>query len=132
MRLDTLDDEFVGTLSSSASRGFIPALSAPSPNANLVIQSIALNSVPPNPSGVLSTPDVTISAQQSDPVTVVVSCLNVPLNTPVTVVVKPVNGPMVTASGVNKSGTVASSTATVSLHLPRGGGLMYATAALGN
>jgi hypothetical protein len=45
--------------------------------------------------------------------------------------VKPVNGSPVSAVGYN-AGTLASSTATVSLNMPRGGGLIYATAATGN
>ena len=35
------------------------------------------------------------------------------------------------AAGVNSAGTLASSTATVSLNLPRGGGLIYAQAVTG-
>jgi len=129
VRLDALDDEFVGTLYDSASRGFNPILVAPAQTASLAIQSIAGNAVPANPTGVLFTPDATISAQQNNPIPVVVSCVNLPLNTPITVVVKPVNGPMVLGSTLNNTGTQASSTATVSIVMPRGGGLVYATAA---
>jgi hypothetical protein len=129
VRLDVLDDEFVGTLNDSASRGFNPILVAPAQAATLAIQSIAGNAVPANPTGVVFTPDATISAQQNNPIPVVVSCVNLPLNTPITVVVKPVNGPTVTGSTANTTGTQAASTATVSMVMPRGGGLVYATAA---
>jgi len=132
VRLDGLDDEFVGTLNDSASRGFNPILVAPTASASLAIQSIAGNAVPANPKGVLYTPDATISAQQANPIQVVVGCVNLPLNTQITVVVKPVNGPMVLGSTLNNTGTQASSTATVSVNMPRGGGLVYATAATGN
>jgi hypothetical protein len=129
IRLDVLDDQFVGALYDSASRGFNPILVAPAQTVTLAIQSIAGNAVPANPTGVIFTPDATISAQQNNPIPVVVSCVNLPLNTPITVVVKPVNGPMVLGSTVNTTGTQASSTATVSMIMPRGGGLIYATAA---
>jgi hypothetical protein len=129
VRLDVLDDQFVGTLNDSATRGFNPILVAPAQTASLAIQSIAGNAVPANPTGVLFTPDTTISGQQTNPIPVVVRCVNLPLNTPITVVVKPVNGPMVLGSTLNNTGTQASSTATVSIVMPRGGGLVYATAA---
>ncbi len=129
VRLDVLDDQFVGTLSGSASRGFNPILVAPAnPNVSLTIQSLAGNVVPANPTGVLATPDVTIPAQQANPIPIVFHCANIPLNTPITVVVRPVNGPLVTATAMNATGTLDSSTGTVSLNLPRGGGAIYATA----
>jgi len=43
--------------------------------------------------------------------------------------VKPANGAAVSATGYNTTGTQASSTATISIVMPRGGGLIYATAA---
>jgi len=131
VRLDVLDDQFVGRLSGSATRGFNPILIAPAQSVTLAIQSIAGNAVPGNPTGVLATPDVTISGQQANPIPVVVSCATVPLNTPITVVVKPVNGAMVLGSGMNSTGTQASSTATVSVNMPRGGGIIYATTVIG-
>jgi hypothetical protein len=63
---------------------------------------------------------------------VVVSCANIPLNTPITVNVRSANGTTVTGVGYNSTGTLASSTATVSLTMPRGGGIIWATAAVGN
>jgi hypothetical protein len=133
VRLDALDDQFVGNLDESASRGSNPVLVAPAnQNVRLAIQSIGGNAVPSNPTGVLVTPDVAIPAQQATPIPVVVSCVNLPLNTLITVVVKPVYGPTTQVSAVNNTGTLASSTATVSIVIPRGGGLIYATAATGN
>jgi hypothetical protein len=41
-------------------------------------------------------------------------------------------GSSVSAVGNNNAGTLASSTATISINIPRGGGLIYATAAMGN
>ncbi len=82
-----------------------------------------------SPTGALSTPDAVLSAQQNNPIPVVVSCANLPLNTQITVSVKPANGAAVTATGYNTTGTLSSSTATISIVMPRGGGLIYATAA---
>jgi hypothetical protein len=81
---------------------------------------------------VLSTPDAVLSAQQNNPIPIVVSCANLPLNTLITVTVKPASGSSVSAVGYNTAGTLASSMATVSIVIPRGGGLIYATAATSN
>jgi hypothetical protein len=48
------------------------------------------------------------------------------------VTVKPANGSTVSAVGYNTTGTLASSTATVLMNMPRGGGIIYATATTGN
>lgn len=85
-----------------------------------------------NPTGQLVTPDAVVSAQQANPISIVVHCTNLPLNTQITVSVKPANGATVSAIGFNNTGTLASSTATVSINMPRGGGIIYATAATGN
>jgi hypothetical protein len=61
-----------------------------------------------------------------------VNCANLPLNTQITVSVKPANGAAVSVTGYNTTGTLASSMATISINIPRGGGLIYATAATGN
>jgi hypothetical protein len=73
-----------------------------------------------------------ISAQQANPVPVVVSCTNISLNTAITVSVRPASGATVTAVGHNSTGTQASSTATVLINVPRGGGIIWATAATSN
>jgi hypothetical protein len=41
--------------------------------------------------------------------------------------VRPANGLSVSAIGANSTGTIALSTATVALTMPRGGGRVYAT-----
>ena len=87
--------------------------------------------VPASPSGVLANPDVIIPAQQANPIPIVVRCTNIPLNTEISVVVHPANGPDVQAVGLNNAGTAASSTATLSLNMPRGGGIIYAKAVTG-
>ena len=116
----------------SSPQGFQPIIiPAPGQGVQLAIQSVAGNAVPTNPGGVLANPDVIISAQQTNPVPVVVKCTNVPLNSEITVVVHPANGPDVQAVGLNNSGNTASSTATVSLNMPRGGGIIYAKTVTG-
>ena len=79
----------------------------------------------------LANPDVIIPAQQNNPIPVVVNCGNIPLNTQITVQVQPANGSPVTAVGLNNAGTLASSTATILVNMPRGGGIIYATAVTG-
>ena len=104
----------------------------PGQGAQLTVTSVGGVPVSASPSGQLSTPDAVLSAQQNNPIPVVVHCSNIPLNTQITVSVKPANGAAVSATGLNTVGTSASSTATVLLIMPRGGGLIYATAAIGN
>jgi hypothetical protein len=88
--------------------------------------------VSPSPTGVLFTPDAVLSAQQNNPIQIVVNCSKLPLHSLITVIVKPANGPSVSATTFNDTGTESASTATVSLNIPRGGGLIYATAATSN
>ena len=94
-------------------------------------QSVGGVAVAANPNGVLANPDVIVPAQQTNPVSIVVSCTNVALNSEVTVVVQPANGAAVQAVGLNNAGTATASTATVSLNMPRGGGIIYAKAVTG-
>jgi hypothetical protein len=130
IRLDGLNIIFNGPTTGAKTSGFQPII-IPTTNqiANVVIQSIGGGVVSASPTGLLTTPDAVISAQQSNPVPVVVRCSNLPLNTLVTVTVKPANGAAVSAVGYNNTGTLSSSTATVSINMPRGGGIIYATAA---
>ncbi len=84
-----------------------------------------------NPAGQLTTPDVVIPANQQNPVSIVVRCTNIPLNSEVIVDVKPANGATLRAVGLNTAGTQASSTATVQVNMPRGGGTIQAKAVSG-
>ena len=88
-------------------------------------------SVSASPTGIVTTPDAVISAQQSNPIAIAVQCTAIPLGTQITVTVTPVNGPPISATGYNNTGTQASSTATVSITMPRGGGFISASAATG-
>lgn len=133
VRFDTYDNEFSGGISGTFSFGFQPVI-IPSAGQipQLTVTSVGGVPVSTPPTGALSTPDAILSAQQNNPVPVVVSCANLPLNTPITVSVKPANGSAVSATGINNTGTSSSSTATISIVIPRGGGLIYATAATTN
>src|SRR5581483_10021532 len=83
----------------------------------LSIVSIAGVPVTSPPTGILATPDAVVSAQQTNPIAIVVQCSNVPLGSQITVNVKPMSGSPVNAIG-NNTGTLESSTATVMLSIP--------------
>lgn len=131
VRFDTFQNSFGGFISGAFTSGFQPIiLPAAGQGIQLNIASVGGVQIP-SPSGVLKNPDVIISAQQANPIPIVVKCTNIPLNKEITVKVRPVIGPEVTAVGVNNTGTEAASTATISVNMPRGGGIIYATAVTG-
>jgi hypothetical protein len=127
VRIDAFQNSFGGTSNALTTQGFQPIIiPAAGQSIQLSIASIANAAVPTVPSGVLANPDIIIPALQSNPIPVVLSCTNVPLNSEITVIVHPANGTDVQAVGMNNAGTLAASTATVSLNMPRGGGIIYA------
>jgi len=133
VRFDAYQNDFAGGITGVFSQGsqfiIIPTAGQ---GAQLTVTSIGGVPVSPSPTGALSTPDAVLSAQQNNPITIVVRCSNVPLNTQITVSVKPANGAAVSATGLNSTGTLSSSTATILVNMPRGGGLIYATATTSN
>ena len=134
VRFDTIQNSFSGTINNGVfSQGsqfvLIPASGA---GAQLYIATVAGVPVSSTPSGVLITPDVFISALQTNPIPVQVQCASLPLNTPITVTVTPLSGTPVSVTVSNVTGSVASSTATALIHIPRGGGYVSAMATLGN
>jgi len=133
IRIDAYQSTFGGTFQGVVSQGFQPIiLPTTGVGAQLTISSIGGVAVSPSPSGILTVPDAVISAQQANPIPVVVNCANIPLNTAITISVRPASGASVTAVGHNTTGTQASSTATVLINIPRGGGIIWATAATGS
>ena len=130
IRFDTYENNFGGSVSGAFAQGsqFI-IIPTNGQAAQLTITSVGGVPVSASPSGQLATPDAVLSAQQNNPIAVVVHCSNIPLNTQITVSVKPANVAAVSATGLNSSGTLSSSSATVLINMPRGGGLIYATAA---
>ena len=132
VRFDAFQNNFGGSVSGTFTQGFQPIiLPASGQGIQLNITSVAGAAIPGSPTGVLANPDVIIPAQQNNPIPIVVSCSNIPLNTEITVVVHPANGADVQAVGINNAGTLAASTATISLNMPRGGGIIYAKAVTG-
>ena len=133
IRFDTYENDYGGQLNGSFTQGsqyiIIPAAGQ---LPQLTVTSVGGVAVSASPTGVLATPDALLSAQQNNPIPIVVSCVNLPLNSQITVSVKPANGAAVTATGSNNTGTLSSSTATVAITIPRGGGLIYATATTAN
>lgn len=130
IRFDTLQNSFGGSLGGGVfTSGYQPIIiPTAGQGIQLTVTSVGGVSVSASPTGILSTPDTVIAAQQANPISIVVQCTNVPLNTAISVTVKPANGSPVSAVGYNTTGTLASSTATVLINMPRGGGIMYATA----
>ena len=132
VRFDVQENNFGGSISGAFTQGFQPIIiPAIGQGIQLSIASVGGVAVPVSPSGVLVNPDVIITAQQVNPIPVVVNCTNIPLNSEITVKVQPANGAAVTAVGLNNAGTLAASTATVAVNMPRGGGIIYATAVTG-
>lgn len=133
VQFDTFENDFGDSINGVFTQGYqsiiIPVAGQ---GVQLSIASVAGAAVSATPNGQIVTPDAIISGQQANPIPIVVSCANLPLNTPVTVTVKPASGASVSVVGYNTTGTLASSTATVSLTMPRGGGIIYATAATSN
>lgn len=132
IRIDSADDTFSGATSGSITRGYQPIIIPPANQAvSLAITSIAGNAVSSSPGGSTTNPDVTIPSALSNPVNVVVTCTNLPLNTEVILEAKPAQGPVVTVIGFNVGATPASSTATIPINLPRGVGTIQAKAVSG-
>lgn len=127
IRFDALQQSYGGTYRGSLSQGFQPIiLPAAGQGTQLAIQSIGGFAVADNPNGVLANPDVVIPPQQQNPMNVVVGCSNLPLNTLITVVVRPAHGEEIVATGRNTNGSVAASTVSIPVAMPRGGGIIYA------
>ena len=133
VRIDAFQNNLGGQINGVFTQGFQPIIiPVAGQGVQLSIASVAGAAVSATPNGQLVTPDAIISGQQANPIPIVVNCANLPLNTLITVTVKPASGASVSAVGYNTIGTLASSTATVSLTMPRGGGIIYATAATSN
>jgi hypothetical protein len=98
----------------------------PSDFPTLRITSIGGIAVGPNPTGVASTPDVTFPTAPSGPVTVNLAASSVPAGTTVDVRASPLVGAATTATSTALTGTLQNSTATASLTIPPGAGVITA------
>jgi hypothetical protein len=133
IRIEGLADTFTGSTYGMTTRGFTGIIFLPTnQQPRLAISSVAGQPVSSNPTGSVATPDSLISSQQSNPIPILVNCVNVPLNSDIIVEVRPASGTYVSAVGHNNSGTLASSTATVLINMPRGGGTIQAKVAAAN
>lgn len=133
IRFDAMSDSFSGTLETEVTtRGFQPVIIPPPTQAVSLsvetVEGVAVNE-PPTASPI--NPDVIVPANTQNPVTIVVKCVNIPLNTEVIVDAKPASGQTVRAVALNNSGTQALSYATVHMDLPRGAGTIQAKAVSG-
>lgn len=132
IRFDSFVNVFAGTANGVVTRGFQSVIIPPANQAvSLAIQSVAGFAVAISPTGSPIAPDVSVPGNQQNPVAIVVRCGNIQLNTEIIVEIKPANGPTVRAVGMNNQGTKASSTATVTVNMPRGGGTIQAKAVSG-
>ena len=133
IRIEGLSDTFNGGTTGPTTRGYTGIILLPTnQQPQLFISSIAGQPVSSNPSGSVATPDAVLSSQQTNPISIVVNCANVPLNSSIIVEIRPANGAYVSAVGQNSVGTLASSTATVLINMPRGGGTIQAKVAAAN
>jgi hypothetical protein len=133
IRIEALFDTFTGGTRGATARGYTGIILAPTnQQSQLFIRSIAGQPVSTTPTGSVITPDALIGSQQLNPVSIAVTCIDIPLNSDIIVEVRPANGPYVSAVGRNNSGAFALSTATVLLNIPRGGGTIQARVATAN
>ncbi len=99
---------------SIAQPGVVALPSAPS----LAITSVAGAAAPATPTGSLTTPDITLPAGTTNPMTLGLAAANIPLGTTISVTAKPQNGAASSTASTPLAGTLASSTATASLSIP--------------
>lgn len=97
---------------------------------DLAITSVAGIAAPSNPTGDLSNPDILIPITTENPMEVIVDCQDLLPGTDVTVTAQPEFGAVVSAVG-DAEGSFESSTATISLEVPAGVGVITATAVNG-
>jgi hypothetical protein len=105
-----------GTHSPEATQGLPQAVFPAAGQPTLTITSVAGVAAPASPSGsFLTTPDILLPSGTTNPLSVVVSAVNVPLGTTIQVTATPQSGDKKTATSTGLAGTFANSTATASL-----------------
>ncbi len=133
VRFDTFLNSFNGGITGVFTQGYQPIIiPAAGQGVQLNIMSIGGVAVSASPTGQLLMPDAIVPGAQVNPIPVVVSCANLPLNTAITLTIKPATGSPVSVVSYNTVGTSTASTATFGVNMPRGGGIIYATATTGN
>lgn len=115
IRIEAWSNKFAGSFNPIYSSGYAYAV-VPDNVPGLTITSIGGIDVPAVPSGAFSTPDVMLPSNTKNPVTIVVSGVNIPAGTTVTVKSTPAYGTMNTATST-LSGTDTSSTTSVQINV---------------
>lgn len=132
VRFDTPVFSFAGSIDALSSHGYQPIIIPPDGQGiSLNITKVAGNNVAASPEASPINPDIIVPANISNPVQVIVSCQNIPLNTEIILEAKGPQGPSVIVSALNTTGTKENSTATISINLPRGSGTLQAKAVSG-
>ena len=127
VRIEANAPTFTGSIDTV--RGTV--LAAPQPAIPAAVPTLRITSVGgiavgQNPTGSLSTPDVTFASPPSGPQTINLAASDVPLGTTVTVRAVPLIGSASSATSSALTGTMQSSTATASLAIPAGAGVITA------
>lgn len=128
-RIDALSDTFNGNASS---RGYQPIIFLPeNQNVSLSITEVGGLPVTQTPVGSPTSPDLVIPTGVSNPMSIVVKCVNLPLDTEVIFEVKPANGDVIRATALNQTGNSSLSYATAQVTMPTGAGTIQAKAVTG-
>jgi hypothetical protein len=125
-------EAYTNTYTGNASPFFFVSAPAPGPVAatgnpalinlpTLTISSVGGISTPAAPSGSYASADMTLPAGTTNPVPVVITAVNIPLNTVVTLKLVPVAGIPITFPVSALSGTFGSSTGSANVTFPTGG-----------
>jgi len=115
---------FIDTIRGTVLAAPQPAI--PSGIPTLRITSVGGIAVGQNPTGSISTPDVTFQTAPSGPVTVNLAASNIPTGTVVNVRANPLIGTATAADSSALTGSAQSSTASASLTIPAGAGVITA------
>ncbi|HEU4891733.1 MAG TPA: hypothetical protein VFT47_09295 [Vicinamibacterales bacterium] len=103
-----------------------PQPAIPSGIPTLRITSVGGLAVGQNPTGSIATPDVTFQTVPSGPVTVNLAASNIPIGTVASVRANPLIGTATTTDSSALTGSLQSSTASASLTIPAGAGVITA------
>jgi hypothetical protein len=128
VRLEGNATTFVASISVQNLRGSVlatPQPAIPTGVPTLRITSVGGLAVGQNPSGSVATPDVTFQTAPSGPVTIDLAAANIPVPNVVSVRASPLVGAQ-TATTSTLTGTQQSSTASASLAIPAGAGVITA------
>ena len=118
---------YSGTI--EATRGTVlaaPQPAMPTDFPSIRIMSVGGIAVGPTPSGSASAPDVTFPTAPAGPVVVDLAAANIPLGTVVNLRANPVIGSVTTATSSALAGSVQNSSASASLTIPAGAGVITA------